>query len=74
MIKKVVKVGTSPALLRQFVFSFSYKLTPQYEYPEEEKLSLADWREMMESNRKNVMKNYDLILPGVYIRNEFAFE
>ena len=28
-----------------------------------------NWADVVERERRNVMKNYELILPGVYIRN-----
>ena len=29
---------------------------------------------MIDSERKNVMKNYDMMLPGVFVRNDIAVE
>jgi hypothetical protein len=29
---------------------------------------------MVEAERRNVMKNYDTLLPGVYVRNEMLIE
>jgi predicted Fe-S protein YdhL (DUF1289 family) len=33
-------------------------------------MEMFDWRSMIESERRNVMKNYDTLLPGIYVRNE----
>lgn len=39
-----------------------------------EELELAEWRMMMEAERRNVMKNYDSLLPGVFVRNDQLIE
>lgn len=31
---------------------------------------MIDWKALVQADRKNVMKNYETILPGIYIRSE----
>ncbi len=69
MIQTMLRVGTAKNLLRKLFCSFSNKITPQSLYPEEERVEVIDYEAIIDSERRNVMKNYDLFLPGIYIRN-----
>lgn len=48
--------------------SFSRDYTPVQKMSQEE-IDLIHWR-IHELSRKNVMRNYDTILPGLFLRND----
>ena len=72
--KALAAIARSGMAFRQGCF-FSTKLPLRpVESEEEDSLELMDWRAMIEAERRNVMKNYDTLLPGVFVRNDMLID
>jgi len=49
--------------------SFSRDFTPILKTSQED-VDLEEWQKMLDLSRRNVMRNYDTILPGLFLRND----
>ena len=74
MLKVLLKNAIRTPITNRTSFRFCSKSTEGQETNVDKNINLINWREMMEKEKRNVMKNYDNLLPGLYVRNDEAME
>lgn len=74
MINKIAKVIFNRSLLTNIIKPFSQNIGSKIPIDEDEDdFHFKDLNAYLQAQSRNVMKNYDCILPGIYIRNDLMF-